>query len=326
MGKMPNQKLKLLYLRDYLLRETDEEHGTTVKRIIDYLESIGISCERKTVYSDIEELKKYGMDIICEKGKQTTYFVGSRDFQLTELRLLLDAVTVSKFLTPKKSHELTGKLMELCSMHERAWLRSRVYNADDLKNPHELIYQAMFFLHQAAISKNVVSFKYWTYNIEKERQYKNGGRPYVVEPYILTYNNGNYYLVGRDTKADKLKTFRIEKIDKWKLLDETFEPLYNDNELTAFIREQFSMFDGNTTEVELEFDEGIIGVIVDMFGKDVPIIKQKNGKPKVRTKIKASAWFYSWLVGLGNQIKIISPPSVKEEYVKHLTDIIDCYK
>lgn len=325
MSKQANQKLKLLYLKDYLERETDQEHPTSVKRIIEYLASIGIACERKTVYSDIEELRKYGLDIVSIKGSSPGYFIGERNFQLTELQLLTDAVSTSRFLTEKKTEELIAKLMELCSVHERAWLRNRIYDVNSFKSPNEHIYHTMFSLHQAAFKGVLITFKYWTYNIRKQREYKNGGRPYTVAPYLIIYSDGNYYLVAKDIDADKLKTFRVDKIDK---VDETGtkdEDYPADSILAGFIKEQFSMFDGEAVNVTLSFDKTLIGVMVDKFGKQVPVTTRMDGTASLTVKVRTSIWFYSWLAGLGRQVKIEAPAKVREEYLACLQDIIDSY-
>lgn len=325
MSKQANQKLKLLYLKDYLERHTDEQHPTTLKQIIEHLSSLGIPCERKTVYADIEELRSYGVDIVSTKGRQSYYFVGQREFQLTELQFLLDAVTASRFLTSKKTSELREKLLARCSIHEREWLIRRIYDTDSLKSDNEQIYQAMDTILEAAIKGAVVSFKYWKYGERKSRLYRNDGNPYRVAPYLLTYKDDNYYAVGHDMDADKLKTFRVDKLEQVKIVDMPAPPRPDDNILSGFVKSNFSIYDGDMTSVTLSFDTALMGVMVDKFGKDLQVTTKKDGTSSLTAKVKASVWFYSWLVGLGTDVKIVSPDNVREEYIAYLRDIADSY-
>lgn len=323
MSKQANQKLKLLYLKDYLERETDERHPTTVKRIIDYLASLGISCERKTVYADIEELQKYGVDIIVNKGKNGGYFVGERDFEPIELRLLMDAVSSSRFLTPAKTDELKDKLCRLTSVHEREWLDSPV--DDSMKSLNSQIYFTMDTVHKAVVKGNLITFKYWKYSPQKTKVYKKDGGLYTVAAYLLTFSDGNYYLIGKDMDENKLKTFRADKMEQVKEIGTSPDERPPEPVIDGFIKSQFSIYDGEMENVTLVFDESLMSVMVDKFGKDVPVITRGDSTAELTVSIKASIWFYSWLVGLGKEVRIGSPQKVREEYLRYLQDIISSY-
>lgn len=318
MPKASNQKLKLLYLKDYFETCTDEEHPTTVKQIIAHLNNLGISCERKTVYDDVAELERYGLDIIKDGSK---YYLAQGQFELTEVRLLIDAISTSRFLTSKKTERLIEKLTSLASVYDKEWLKGRIYNTDSFKNLEEQIYYNMFSLHQASIRENTVCFKYWRYNLQKEKTYK---KPlYTVAPYMFTYNDGNYYLVAMDMEEDKLKTFRVDRIEKVEELKEKAPKKPKD--IMHFVEQQFSMFDGETERVRLRFTEEITGVIIDKFGKDAAVKSDKPGFGVVDVKIKVSSWFYGWIFSLGKKIEIVSPAEIRRDYQKYLNENLSIY-
>lgn len=325
MSKQANQKLKLLYLKEYLERETDEQHPTTVKRIIDYLSSLGISCERKTVYADIEELQKYGMDIIVNRGKNSGYFVGERNFEPIELRLLIDAVSTSRFLTPAKTTELKNKLLAFSCTHEREWLDSPLNDSDSMKSPNEQIFHIMDTLHRSAVRGSIITFKYWKYSAKKTKLYKKDGGLYRVSAYLLTFNDGNYYLIGKDMDEDRLKTFRADKMEQVKEVGISTDDRPKDSVISGFIKSQFSIYDGETENVTLVFNENLMSVMMDKFGTDVPVLTKGDGIASLTVSVKTSMWFYSWLVGLGKDVKIAAPEKVREEYVRYLQEIISDY-
>lgn len=325
MSKQSNQKLKLLYLKDYLERETDENHPTTVKRIIEYMESLGIPCERKTVYADIDELKRFGLDIISTKGNKAGYYLAGREFEPIELRILIDALTTSKFLTPKKTSALIDKLLCHSSVYEKAWLKNRVYSGDSLKNSNEKIYYTVDSLHKAIVNRKCIDFLYWRYSARKQKVYRNDGFPYIVEPYMLTYNDGCYYLVAKDVEEDRLKTFRIDKIEDVHQRDEDIVTMPEKEKIETYIKGQFSMFDGETTDITIRFKESLVGVMVDKFGNDVAVQLDKEGYPTMRVRVRTSVWFYSWLAGLGKDAEIVSPKKERQGYLDYLQSLINDY-
>lgn len=325
MAKRPNQKMKIMYLRDYMVKYTDENHAVTMKDIMAFLDSLGIQADRKTIYSDIEELRQYGVDIITYKTTTTYYYVGQRDFELPELRILMDAVAQSKFLTEDKTKKLTDKLMSLCSVHEKKWLGGQLYIPGNFKSTNKLIYSNVYGIHQAIFEREVLCFKYWKFVGRDEKVLRNDGKKYRVEPQILTWNDGNYYLVAFDIAAGRLKTFRLDKMDIAEQESTPMTKFIEKDKLIRFINEQFSMFDGNTTKVTIEFDEELTGAILDKFGKNAALIARENGRTRVLCDVKTSSWFYSWMVGMGMKAAIVKPEEVKQEFCEYLNSVLNSY-
>lgn len=325
MAKLPNQKLKLLYIKDYLEKSTDEDHRVTVKDMIIYLENLGIHADRKTIYADLEELINYGVDIIRVKGKATEYYVGGRDFELSELRVLIDAVATSRFLTPGKTKRLTDKIMNLCSVHEKKWLEGQLYIPSSHKSTNEHIYHTVFAVHKAIYEGKQIAFTYWKYVGKGEKILKNQGRQYVVMPYLLTWNDSNYYLVAQEERGEKLKTFRVDKIYRIEILDRDISLHIDAQSLIKFVDEQFSMFDGDAANVTIEFDDELIGVVLDKFGAEAALISLGNGRTKLLCQVKTSVWFYSWLLGLGGKAKISQPKEVVDEFCECLKAVLTEY-
>lgn len=214
MAKSENQKLKLLYIMDKFIKDTDEEHGITVADLTEYLSGYDIKVERKTLYDDIEMLRVYGMDIMKHKiGKQTYYKLLSRDFELPELKLLVDSVQSAKFITVNKTNELIKKLENLASRYAARELQRQVYVLNRVKNPNEKIYLSVDTLHRA-IHRNVqVTFKYMNWNLKKQLVPKHEGKVYHISPWALTWDDENYYLIGYDEDEEKIKHFRVDKLD-----------------------------------------------------------------------------------------------------------------
>lgn len=223
MPKSANQKLRLLFEREILLRETDEENPITTKQLISRLEDCGVQAERKTIYSDIESLSLYGMDIIKVSGKNGGYYVGERDFELPELKLLVDAVQTSKFITKKKSAELIGKIERLTSKYQAQVLHRQVYVSARIKNMNESIYYNVDKIYQGIDENKQIEFFYMEYNLDKKRVPRRNGKRYKISPYALTWNDDNYYLIGYDGQSDTIKHYRVDKMENIVVLKENRE-------------------------------------------------------------------------------------------------------
>ena len=327
MPRFENQKLKLLYIHDMLVEESNEEHPLTVADIISRLESKGIKSERKSVYSDLALLEEYGMDIICERGKSNKYYLASRDFELAELKLLADTVAASKFISANKSSALIKNIEKLAGKHDAHQISRQVFVENRIKSQNESIYYNIDAIHRAISSGNEISFLYFKIAPDKTKHYRNSKERYVCSPYGLTYNDGNYYLVGYFRKYEKIVSFRVDRMEKINICDsKRYEgPEYKAFDMAQFCRENFSMFSGKSEYVTLSFDNSLSDVVFDRFGNNVTVLSIDDNSFSVRVKISMSAQFSGWLAGLGDKAKILSPDSAVTQFSQHLKNILKLY-
>lgn len=319
MAKSPNQKLKLLYLMKILLEKTDEENTITLNEMIAELERYGITAERKSIYDDLEVLRQYGIDIATRKTKTTDYFVTNRLFELPELKLLVDIVQSSKFITHKKSNDLIKKIESLTSIHQARKLQRQVYVANRVKTMNEQIYSNVDLLHTAISDNRQISFKYFEYNAEKKKQFRNSGQAYVVSPYALSWVDENYYLISHYPKNPDLTHFRVDRMIEIEITDVPRQDLTDvtgqkNLDIAEYSKKVFKMFSGEEELVKLQFDNSLVNSVIDRFGKDVSIEKVGENHFHVRVNVAVSPTFFSWVFQFGNKIKIISPDGVVEKY------------
>lgn len=271
-----NQKLRLIYLAKIFMEKTDEEHYLTTTQLIDALSAYGISVERKTIYTDMESLRTVGLDIIGQQvGKVYYYHLGGRQFELAELKLLVDSVQSAKFITEKKSNQLIKKLEGLTSKYEAKQLQRQVYVAGRIKAHNESIYYNVDQIH-TAIGNNVkIQFQYFQWNVNKEQVLRHHGKTYCISPWALSWDDENYYLVGFDNEADQIKHYRVDKMLKLKLTSEKREgeEYFKQFNMAAYAKKMFGMFGGEEEIVKLRCKNEFAGVIIDRFGKDVMMIK-----------------------------------------------------
>ncbi len=310
-----------------LLSETDEEHPLTVSDIISKLEKEGIKAERKSVYSDIALLEEYGMDIICDRGKFNKYYIGGRDFELAELKLLADTVAASKFISANKSAQLIKSIEKLASKHDAHQIGRQVFVENRIKSQNESIYYNIDAIHRAIAANKEISFLYFKIAPDKTRQYRNNKERYVCSPYGLTYNDGNYYLVGYFEKYDKIVSFRVDRMERIELCKTNrYEgEAYKSFDMAKFCRENFSMFGGKSEYVTLAFDNSLSDVVFDRFGSDIRVSPVDENTFSVRVKINMSTQFSGWLAGLGDKAKILSPESARKQFSDHLNNILKLY-
>lgn len=328
MPKSRNQKLKLLCLKDILENYTDDNNKLSTNEIIEKLSEYGISAERKSIYDDIECLKYYGLDIITEKTDSNRYYIGERTFELPELKLLVDSVQSSKFLTVKKSASLIKKLESLCSKNQGASLQRQVFVSNRVKNMNESIYRTIDEIHNA-ISENVkISFKYLTYSIDSVQVFRKNGERYTISPYALLLEEQNYYLLGYDSENGMFKHFRADKIVDIRMLNENRdgENEFKKIDLGKYSKKFFSMFGGEEQKIKLKVDADLLGVIIDRFGKNVFISNKSADFFEVVVDIAVSPQFYGWITSFSGKINIISPDTVVNDFKKHLDKISSFYK
>ena len=316
--------MKALYVMDYLMRNTDEEHPAPMREIIAYLESCGISAERKSIYSDIEGLQLFGVDILsCPKG----YYVVSREFELPELKMLVDCVSASKFITEKKSKSLIKKIEALASRHEAGKLQRQVYIADRMKAANEDIYRSVDTLSEAINEKRKVSFRYFEYDLDKKRKYRNGGNEYVVSPYSLTVSDENYYLISHYPKHNDLTHFRVDRMSDIKIIDEIstdVDFVMGENfSVGEYSKKLFSMYSGENKRVEIVCENAMMNSVIDRFGKAVFVTKVDDGHFKVHVDVDLSPTFFAWIFTFGGKMKISAPEEAKAQFQSFLEKFME---
>lgn len=328
MAKVSNQKLKIVYLMKILLEKTDETHSITMAEIISSLESYGITAERKSIYSDIESLRQYGLDIIGEQQDRTYYYyIGSRQFELAELKLLVDSVQSAKFITAKKSNELIKKIESLASKYEASQLQRQVYTTERIKTANESIYYNVDRIHSAIAANVQITFQYFNWDVNKKQALRRDGALYQVSPWALSWDDENYYLVAFDSVEDKIKHFRVDKMLRIELSSERREgkTSFLRFDIGAYAKKMFGMFAGEEENVKILCENNLAGVIIDRFGKDVMILKADNEHFYVNVKVAVSRQFLAWVIALGEGAKIVGPESVVDEMRREAQRLIEQY-
>lgn len=329
MAKGANQKLKLLYLMKILMENTDENHGITMSELISALNAYGVSSERKSIYSDIESLRQYGVDIIgIQKDRAFYYYVGSRQFELAELKLLVDCVQAAKFITVKKSRQLIKKIENLASRYEAGQLHRQVYMAERVKTMNENIYYNVDMIHNAIATNVKISFQYFQWDQNKKMVLRRGGGRYEVSPWALSWEGENYYLIAFEAGEDKIKHFRVDKMLHIELSDIRREgkERFREFDIALYTRKMFGMFAGEEQTVRLECMESMAGVIIDRFGKDVALQKKGESHFTVSVKVAVSPQFISWIIALGEGVKVVSPKKVVDQIRKEAVRLLRQYK
>ena len=329
MTKGENQKLKLLYLKKILMRETDDQHSLTLPQIVKLLNDYGVNAERKTLYSDFDELRRYGVDIIGEQTQRSFYYhIGNRDFELPELKLLVDSVQSAKFITDKKSKTLIKKLEAMASKYDAQKLHRQVVISGRVKTMNESIYFNVDKLHEAIGSDSQIQFKYFQWNVQKEMELRKGGAWYQVSPWALMWDDENYYLVAYDGEENKIKHYRVDKMLKISLVNKKREGKeeFQEFDMPRYNKSLFGMYGGEEVQITLEAENEFAGVLIDRFGKDI-IIRQVDAEHfRTVVNVAVSNQFLGWIMALGNGVKIVSPESVVERMRQEIKLLNEMYR
>ena len=322
-----NAKLRPLYIGKILFELTDEDHYLSTTEIIQILkDKYGIEGYRTTVSSDIDLLIEFGMEIELIKSSSNQYHLISREFDMPELKLLIDAVESSKFITEKKSEELVAKLGKLTSQPQAEAIKRNLVPEGRIKSGNEYIYYIVDAINDAINSQRKISFQYFQYNVRKQQKPRHGGEEYKFSPYHLVWNGDYYYVIGYSDKHGDIGSFRVDRICKSpKVLSEKAVPIPEDFDLNEYINTSFRMYNSEHRRVELICDNSVIDAIIDKFGEDVPTYAYDLQSFKIEVNIAVNHVFYSWVFGFGGRVKIHSPEEVKKEYADMVRTEYDKY-
>lgn len=325
-GPRSNQKLKIMYLMKILLDETDETHDITLNEIVKKLEAYNVTAERKSLYDDIENLRQFGFDIIgSQYDRSYHYKIASRDFQLVELKLLVDAVQSAKFITKKKSDELIKKIESFASKYEAKQLHRQVNVNGRVKSMNERVYYSVDTIHDALCKECQIKFQYFSWTVDKKMELKHDGAYYSVSPWALCWDDEKYYLIGYDNREMKIKHFRVDKMtnvsttEEKRLGKESFAEI----KMSEYTNKLFGMFDGDLESVTLLCENHTANVIIDRFGTDIPIIKSDKEHFTVKVKVSVSKIFLGWIMAIPG-IKIAAPEStvnMMKDEIKRLQEM-----
>lgn len=320
MAKSAGQKAKLLILYQLLLKKSDEDHPISTQELIHALDQEGISAERKSVYTDMGALNEFGLDVQFRKGKHAGWFVGARDFELAELKLLVDAVQSSRFISRKKSAALIRKLESLASESQARQLRRQVYVDGRVKTVNEGVYYAIDKLHAAIAGNKAVTFQYFDYNVKKEKVFRKEGKKYLVSPCGLIWSDENYYLVGLEHGGKSLRHYRVDKMASLLVtgMPREANEVCEGFDLADYGKRHFHMFSGVEAKVRLRCDNRFVNVILDRFGQESMLIPDDDGHFVLTVDAVVSPQFYGWLFGLGTGVALTAPGWAVDEYHKLL--------
>lgn len=328
MPKGTNQKFKLYRLAQIMMKKTDEEHYITMPEIKEALAEYDITADRKSLYNDLRDLEILGIEVEGEQdGNRYCYHVVNRPFELPELKLLVDAIQSSKFITEKKSNSLIKKLETMVSEYDAQKLQRQVYVSGRIKAMNESIYYTVDAIHNAISENKKIRFQYFQWNVKKKPQLRHGGAWYHISPWGLSWDDENYYLVGFDSEAGLIKHFRVDKMLRIALSNETREGRkhFKKLDMADYARKSFGMFGGEEETVKLQVSNGLAGVIIDRFGKDVMMIPVDEDHFNVSVDVRVSRQFLGWVFSLGESVRILGPEAVVDQMKAEAQRLIGQY-
>lgn len=328
MAKRQGQKLKMIYLLQLLWNESDEEHPISMKAILERLNQV-VSAERKGIYDDIEQLNSLEQfEIQYRKQPPEGYYISGRSFELAELKILADAIQCSKFITAKKSDQLIKKIGQLTSCYEAEQLSHHVHITSHVKSDNEKIYYTIDDISRAIEEDCQITFQYFHWSVDKEKIYRYDGKLYKVSPWALIWNDEQYYLVAYDEQDQKVKHYRVDKMENMNRIAEARlgQEQFAHFDMGKYTKKTFGMYGGLDRSVQMQFHNNLVGVIFDQFGHDVKINKVDEDHFEIQQMVSVSDQFYGWIFGLGEQAKIVGPPEVVEGYKKKLEARLKMYE
>ncbi|MDD2533844.1 MAG: WYL domain-containing protein [Eubacteriales bacterium] len=308
------KKLKILYMMKFLLENSDEDHPVTLEAIQQDLQIHGIEAERKSIYNDINLLREYGLDIANQRGRDSNYRLLSRPFELAELKLLVDAVESSRFVTAKKTRELVAKIAGLTSKNQAKSLQHQLIRTGKIKASNESVLYTIDTLHQAIDDDRQISFRYQEYTINKQIRFRRSGERYHVSPYAMTWDDENYYLIAHYERYGRLSQFRIDRMNDVQISHLVRDRIDSTIDLGEYVRSTFGMFSGEPEDVQIRFDQSLIQVVVDRFGQNIVIHAEDENSFTVYLKVVVSPTFWGWLFQFGGKVRVLSPAHAVDAY------------
>lgn len=330
MTKGLNQKLKMLYLKDIFEKETDDDHCLSLSEIMDKLQAKGVNADRKTLYSDFQELRNYGLDIInSNSGRGCVYHLGNRSFKLAELKLLVDSVQSARFISDKKSKELIDKLGHLVSEDQADSLKRQVVLAGRVKTMNRSVYLTVDKLHQAINQHIQVRFHYMKWDTEKNLVPRNEGNWFQVSPWLMILSDENYYLAAYYAPSHEIRHYRVDKMKDLQLLPEEPQqghPAFRKLNIARYADTHFGMFNGQQTKVDIKVANDKVGIFIDRFGKDIMLIPAGPGAVTTTISVDVSDQFLGWIMALGEGVEITGPQWVRERMREAGRRLVEEYK
>ncbi len=330
MARGTNQKFKFTYLMQIMLEKTDDEHALTMAQIIKELEKYEVTAERKSIYSDFQDMsEKFGIDIIKEQiGRETFYHVGAREFELAEVKLLIDAIQSSKFITQTKSRELISKVKGFVSEHQAKQLQRQVFINDRVKAMNESVYYNVDDIHTAINQNKKIRFKYYKWDISKKLIPRRNGEWFEISPWALVWDDENYYLVAHDAWDGKIKHYRVDKMMRISVTEEMREgkELFENIDMASYAKATFGMYHGARTRVKIQFKNAMCGVFLDRFGKDITFHPIDDEHSELSVYVNVSPQFFGWIFSLGKDVKVAGPEEVVEQMQKMAEIFLDNYR
>lgn len=323
MARDNHRKVKLLRLIELLRQHTDEQNPMTTSQVGAAMEAMGIPCDRRIIKRDVDSLNELGYEVmVTTVGHENAYYIADRSFSIPELKILIDAVHASSFITEKKSEELIGKIAALAGSHRAEVLKRNMVCFNTRKHSNEKILYSVDTLEEAILTQKKVIFLYYDLDENGERVYRRGGHHYVVEPIALVFNEDNYYLTCYSSRHDSTSNYRIDRMDGVKIIEEPCceKAIALRDEVAAYTEQAFKMFGGQLEDVVLEFDRSLIGPVYDKFGESVKMMPSGEDKIVAAVKVRISPTFWGWLFQFADQMCIISPQRLLDEYKKR----VDC--
>lgn len=329
MKKENAYKIKLVKLLEILRQDSDEDHYLTTGYLLSKLGEEGIECDRRTLYADVDLLNAYGYEVLCEKspGTPNKYCIADRSFDVSELRILMDAVQASKFITQKKTDKLLVKIADLAGSHKAELLQSNVVDYSTAKSDNENIFYSISEINGAIEKGKKVSFEYFDYDYKHSRVLRREGKRYYVNPLATVFDDDNYYLIAYYAKHEGVVHYRIDRMDHVEIVDNQPIDAYKGKkvDLKAHKKTVFAMYQGEKETVEFIVDKSILDPVFDTFSSDVKLYKVAEDKYRFKASVQLSPVFYGWCLSFGNKLKITAPKSVREKFVEFIKTTIDGY-
>lgn len=328
MPKGTNQKFKLYRLAQIMLERTDEEHYITMPEIMGALKEYDITAERKSIYADLRDLETFGIDVEGEQvGNRYHYHVVNRPFEMPELKLLVDAIQSSKFITARKTNDLIRKLETFVSRYDAMKLQRQVYVSGRIKTMNESIYYTVDEIHNAISENKKICFQYFQWNVKKEMELRHGGAYYRISPWGLSWDDENYYLVGYDSDAQMIKHYRVDKMLNLRMIDERREGRdhFKKLDMADYAKKSFGMYGGKEQDVKMLVENHLAGVMIDRFGKDIMMVPVDKEHFSVKVQVHVSRQFLGWVISLGEGIKIIGPDEVAGQMKQEIKRLVEQY-